>query len=65
MKRILAQTYLSEIQASAITEDVTEKATEEMTQILRRNHKLKSATDEAEADADDSTYVHRRNYPQC
>jgi putative ABC transport system permease protein len=53
MKRILAQTYLSEIQASAITEDVTEKATEEMTQILRRNHKLKSATDEAEADADD------------
>lgn len=53
VKRILAQTYLSEIQASAITEDVTEKATEEMTQILRRNHKLKSATDEAEADADD------------
>ena len=53
MKRILAQTYLSEIQASAITEDVTEKATQEMTQILRRNHKLKSATDEAEADADD------------
>lgn len=53
MKRILAQNYLSEIQASAITEDVTDKATEEMTEILRRNHKLKEATDEAAADADD------------
>ncbi|AGB29141.1 hypothetical protein Prede_1858 [Prevotella dentalis DSM 3688] len=53
MKRILAQNYLSEIQASAITEDVTDKATEEMTAILRRNHKLKEATDEAAADADD------------
>ncbi len=53
MKRILAQNYLSEIQASAITEDVTDKATEEMTAILRRNHKLKEATDEAAADAAD------------
>ncbi|MBP7857107.1 MAG: ABC transporter permease [Prevotella sp.] len=53
MKRILAQTYLSEIQASAITEGVTEKATAEMTQILRRNHKLKEATAESAGDDDD------------
>lgn len=53
MKRILAQTYLSEIQASAITEGVTEKAVDEMTSILRRNHKLKDATDTKEADDDD------------
>ncbi|MBM6993220.1 MAG: ABC transporter permease [Prevotella sp.] len=53
MKRILAQTYLSEIQASAITEDVTDKATEEMTTILRRNHKLKEATAESQGDDDD------------
>ncbi len=53
MKRILAQTYLSEIQASAVTEGVTDKATEEMTTILRRNHKLKDATDTTEGDDDD------------
>lgn len=53
MKRILAQTYLSEIQASAITEGVTKKAVDEMTSILRRNHKLKDATDTKEADDDD------------
>ena len=53
MKRILAQTYLSEIQASAITEDVTDKATTEMTTILRRNHKLKDATDTTQGDDDD------------
>jgi len=53
MKRILAQTYLSGIQASAITEGVTEKAVSEMTQILRRTHKLKDATDTTDADADD------------
>ncbi len=53
MKRILAQTYLSEIQASAITEGVTDKAVAEMTSILRRTHKLKDATDTQEADDDD------------
>ena len=53
MKRILAQTYLSEIQASAITEGVTDKATEEMTTILRRDHKLKDASDDSQGDADD------------
>ena len=53
MKRILAQTYLSEIQCSAITEGVTEKATEEITNILRSNHKLKDATEDSEGDSDD------------
>lgn len=53
MKRILAQTYLSGIQCSAITEGVTDKATEQITDILRRNHKLKDATDMAPADDDD------------
>ena len=53
MKRILAQTYLSEIQASAITEGVTDKATEGMTTILRRDHKLKDASDDSQGDADD------------
>ncbi|MBQ6062912.1 MAG: ABC transporter permease [Prevotella sp.] len=53
MKRILAQTYLQGIQASAITEGVTDKATEEITNVLRRNHKLKDATDTFEGDSDD------------
>ncbi len=53
MKRILAQTYLSSIQCSAITEGVTDKATEQITTILRRNHKLKDATENSEADDDD------------
>jgi putative ABC transport system permease protein len=53
MKRILAQTYLGEIQASAITEGVTEQAVNEMTQILRRTHKLKDATDTSDADEND------------
>lgn len=53
MKRILSQTYLSEIQASAITEGVTDQAVAEMTSILRRTHKLKDATDTQEADEDD------------
>lgn len=53
MKRILAQTYLSEIQASAIMEDVTDKATVEITSILRRNHKLKDATQTTQGDNDD------------
>ena len=53
MKRILAQTYLGSINCSAITEGLTDKATEEITSILRRNHKLKDATDSQEADDDD------------
>lgn len=53
MKRILAQTYLGGIVCSAITEGVTDKATDQITTILRRNHKLKDATDTTEADDDD------------
>ena len=41
MKRLLAQTYLSGVFASALTEDMTEQAVEEITTILRRAHKLK------------------------
>ena len=53
MKRILAQTYLSEIVCSAITEDASQPAQDQITQILRRTHKLKDATDTQEADDDD------------
>ena len=53
MKRILAQDYLHQILASAVVEGVTEQATDEMTTILRRTHKLKDATDQAEGDEDD------------
>lgn len=53
MKRILAQAYLSGINCSAITEGVTSKATEEISSILRRNHKLKDGTEETESDDDD------------
>lgn len=53
MKRILAQTYLSEIVCSAITEEASEPAKDQITQILRRTHKLKDATDTTEGDDDD------------
>lgn len=53
MKRILAQTYLSEIVCSAITEEASEPAQDQITQILRRTHKLKDATDMTEGDDDD------------
>lgn len=53
MKRILAQDYLHQILASAVVEGVTEQATDEMTTILRRTHKLKDATDQVEGDEDD------------
>ena len=53
MKRILAQTYLSEIVCSAITEEASEPAQDQITQILRRTHKLKDATDTTEGADDD------------
>ena len=40
MKRLLAQTYLEGIFASALSEDMTDYATDEITTLLRRNHKL-------------------------
>ena len=53
MKRILAQNYLSGIQCSAITEGVTDKAIDEITEILRRNHKLKDGEGDLFGDDDD------------
>ena len=46
MKRLLAQTYLGGIFASALTEDMTEEVVEEITSILRREHKLKATDDD-------------------
>lgn len=46
MKRILAQTYFSSINCSAITEEMTDDAIEELTTILRNNHKLKDDADD-------------------
>ena len=42
MKRIAAQTWLSSIVCSAVTEDLSDAAIEELTQMLRDNHKLRS-----------------------
>lgn len=55
MKRILAITYLQGINCSAITENATDKAINEITDILRKNHKLKDATDTTPADEDNFT----------
>lgn len=46
MKRLLSQTYLSGVFASALTEDLTEKAVDEITVVLRREHKLKETDDD-------------------
>ena len=46
MKRLLPQTYLSGIFASALTEDMTDEAVDEITTILRREHKLKETDDD-------------------
>ncbi len=51
MKRLLAQTYFSSINCSALTEEMTDQAIDELTTILRNNHKLK-------ADADDDFTIH-------
>lgn len=53
MKRILAQTYLGGIVCSAITEEASQPAQDQISEILRRNHKLKDATATTEADEDD------------
>ena len=47
MKRIAAQTFFGSIVMSALAEELSDDAIEEVTQILRRNHKLK---DDAEDD---------------
>jgi putative ABC transport system permease protein len=46
MKRIEAVTYLQGITCSALTEDYTDQAIEQITQVLRENHKLKDSDDD-------------------
>ena len=48
MKRIAAQTYLSSINCSAITEEMSDAAIEELTQILRSQHKIKDASGDSD-----------------
>ncbi len=45
-KRILAITYLHEIYCSALSEEVTQQATDEINQILRKNHKIRANEEE-------------------
>ncbi|MBQ0023818.1 MAG: ABC transporter permease [Prevotellaceae bacterium] len=51
MKRVAAQTYFSSIVCSAITEELSDDAIDELTQILRQNHKIKDES----GDSDDFT----------
>ena len=46
MKRILSVTYLEGINASAVTEDMTDLAISEVTTLLRENHKLKTSDED-------------------
>ena len=46
MKRINAQTFFSSIVCSALTEELSDAAIEELTQMLRDNHKLKGTADD-------------------
>lgn len=46
MKRILAQTYFSSINCSALAEEFTDKAIDELTSILRTRHKLKDSDED-------------------
>lgn len=46
MKRILSVTYLQGINASAVTEGMTDLAIEDITSILRENHKLKASDED-------------------
>lgn len=45
-KRVLAITHLQSIYCSAVSEELTEEAEEEISEILRRNHKLREADDD-------------------
>lgn len=49
MKRILSITYLQGVNASALTEDMTDQAIDDISELLRQNHKIK------EGDEDDFT----------
>ncbi|MCD8166886.1 MAG: ABC transporter permease [Bacteroides sp.] len=46
MKRILAVTYLQSIYTSALTEDMTDEAIDEISEILRSNHRLREGDDD-------------------
>ncbi|MBQ9559967.1 MAG: ABC transporter permease [Bacteroidaceae bacterium] len=46
MKRISAQTYFNSIVLSALSEDLSDEAIEEISGILRRNHKIKEGGDD-------------------
>ncbi len=46
MKRILAQTFFTSINCSALTEEMTDEAIDELTDILRTRHKLKTSDDD-------------------
>ena len=45
MKRVLAVTYLQGINASALTEDITDEAIEDISNLLRECHKIKKGED--------------------
>ncbi|MCX6271528.1 MAG: ABC transporter permease [Bacteroidetes bacterium] len=45
-KRITANTYLQSIFASAVSENMSDKAAEEITAILRQNHKIKAGDED-------------------
>lgn len=51
MKRIAAQTFFSSFTCSAISEEMTDEAIDELTQKLRENHKIKDTS----GDSDDFT----------
>lgn len=51
MKRIAAQTFFSSYTCSAISEEMTDEAIDELTQKLRENHKIKDTS----GDSDDFT----------
>lgn len=46
MKRILAQTHLNSITASAVTEELSDNAIDELTAVLRETHKIKEGADD-------------------
>ncbi len=51
MKRMMAQTWFNSINCSAITEELSDEAIDELTDILRRQHKIKDPS----GDSDDFT----------
>ena len=46
MKRLAAQNYFSSINVSALSEEMSEKAIDELTELLRKNHKIKEGDDD-------------------